>query len=176
MGEQSEYDLARSTQFPKPLAGDPFFARMQEINEQIARRAYEMFQKCGCVSGHDTEHWRQAESEILRSMPLDIIETDTGFTIRAEVPGFAEKDLEIEVEPRSMCITGTRQEESQQQEGKMIYTERRSNQIFRVLELPARIHPYQVKATLHDGVLEINVAKAETTKKVPVMTKAASAG
>jgi HSP20 family molecular chaperone IbpA len=44
-----------------------------------------------------------------------------------------------------------------------------------VLELPARIDPYQVKATLHDGVLEVNVAKAEMTKKVPVLTKAASA-
>lgn len=175
MGDQSGKDLARSTQIPKPLAGDPFFARLQEINDQISGRAYELFQKCGCVSGHDTEHWRRAESEILRGMPLDIIETETGFTIRAEVPGFAEKDLEIEVEPRSMCITGTRQEESKQLEGKMIYTERRSNQIFRVLELPARIDPYQVNATLHDGVLEVNVAKAEMTKKVPVLTKAASA-
>jgi len=176
MGDQSGNDLARSTQIRKPLAGDPFFARMQEINEQITRRAYELFQQCGCTTGHDMEHWRQAESEIVRSMPLDIIETETGFMIRAEVPGFAEKDLEIEVEPRSMCITGTRQEESTQQEGKMIYTERRSNHIFRVLELPARIDPYQVKATLHDGVLEVNVAKAEMTKRVPVMTKAASAG
>jgi HSP20 family protein len=174
MGEETN-DLARSTQIPKPVAGDPFFARMQEINQQIAQRAYELFQKCGCVSGHDTQHWRQAESEILRSMPLDIIETENGFTIRAEVPGFAEKDLEIEVEPRSMCITGQRTEETRQQEGKMVYTERRSNQIFRVLELPARIDPYQVKATLHDGLLEVNVAKAEMTKKVPVMTKAASA-
>ena len=175
MGDQSGYDLARSTQIPKPLAGDPFFARMQELNEQIARRAFELFQQCGCQSGHDVEHWRQAESETLRIMPLDIIETETGFTIRAEVPGFAEKDLEIEVEPRSLCITGKRMEETQQQDGKMIYTERRSNQVFRVLELPARIDPYQVKATLHDGLLEVNVAKAETTKKVPVMTKAASA-
>jgi HSP20 family molecular chaperone IbpA len=174
MGEESN-DLASSTQIPRPVAGDPFFARMQEINQQIAQRAYELFQKCGCVNGHDTQHWRQAESEILRNMPLDIIETENGFTIRAEVPGFAEKDLEIEVEPRSMCITGKRTEETRQQEGKMVYTERRSNQIFRVLELPARIDPYQVKATLHDGLLEVNVAKAEMTKKVPVMTKAASA-
>jgi len=175
MGDQSGKDLARSTQIPKPLAGDPFFVRLQEINDQIARRAYELFEKCGCVSGHDTEHWRQAELEILRGMPLDIIETETGFTIRAEVPGFAEKDLEIEVEPRSICIAGKRQEESKQQEGKTIYTERRSNQVFRVLELPARIDPYQVKATLKDGVLEVNVAKAEMTKKVPVLTRAATA-
>jgi HSP20 family protein len=158
-----------------PVAGEPFYTRLQEINDLITRRAYELFEMSGCVNGRDMEHWRQAESEIVRNMPLDVIETETGFTIRAEVPGFAEKDLEIEVEPRSMCITGTRLEESKQQEGKMIYTERRSNQIFRVLELPARIDPYQVKATLHDGVLEVNVAKAEMTKKVPVLTKAASA-
>ncbi len=175
MGDQSTRELAGLPQIPKSLASDPFYTRMQEINDLITRRAYELFENSGFAHGHDLDNWRQAESEILRNMPLDITETETGFTIRAEVPGFTEKDLEIEVEPRCLCIAGRRQEESKQQEGKTIYSERLSNQIFRVMELPARIDPYQVKATLQDGVLEVTVAKAEVTKKVPVLTKAASA-
>lgn len=175
MGDQSTKELAGAPQIPKSLVGDPFYTRMQEINDLITRRAYELFENSGFAHGHDLDNWRQAESEILHKMPLDITETESGFVIHAEVPGFTEKDLEIKVEPRCLCIAGSRQEESKQQEGKTIYLERRSNQIFRVLELPVRIDPDQVKATLYDGVLEVTLAKAEVAKKIPVLTKAASA-
>jgi hypothetical protein len=33
--------------------------------EQIRRRAYELYEECGCEDGHDVEHWLRAEAEIM---------------------------------------------------------------------------------------------------------------
>src|SRR5947209_5827165 len=85
-------------------AGDPFFELAQEMNEQIGRRALELFEARGFAHGYDREDWLQAESEFLRSVPVDVLETETELTIRADVPGVNEKNMEVRVTPRSVCI------------------------------------------------------------------------
>jgi hypothetical protein len=32
--------------------------------EAIAKRAYELYQACGCENGHEEQHWQEAEREI----------------------------------------------------------------------------------------------------------------
>ncbi len=155
--------------------GDPFFELTQEINDLISCRAYELFESKGFVHGHDREDWLRAESEILLHVPVDVTETETELTVRAEVPGFGEKDLEVRVAPRSLCITGKRQEASDQKEGKTLYSERRSKHIFRVLDLPSEIDPDRVNATVSDGLLELKLSKVGLGKKVPVLARAAAA-
>jgi HSP20 family protein len=155
---------------------DPFIGLAREINDLIARRAYELFESGGSVHGHDRENWLQAESEILLIAPVDIRETDPAVTIRVDVPGFSENDLEVRIAPPRLCITGQRPEASEQQEGKTVYSERRSGRLFRVLDLPSQIDPDLTEATLSDGILEITLLKAaEIGKKVPVLAKAARA-
>src|SRR5258708_12623057 len=108
------------------------------------------------------------ESEILLQAPVEVTETETGFAIRADVPGFGEKDLEVRAAPRSLCITGKRQELSDQKEGTTIYSERRSKHIFRVVHLPAEIDPDTMNATVSDGLLEFKLLKVGLTNKVPL--------
>ena len=155
--------------------GDAFFELSQEFTDQITRRAHELFMLRGCVDGHDREDWLQATSEILMHVPVDITETDTGLTVRADVPGFGENDLDLRVGPRSICITGRRQQKLEQKDEKGIYVERRAYQIFRTLELPAEIDPERVNASVSQGVLEINLLKVGAGKKVAVLAQSASA-
>jgi len=175
MPAQTATGLAPVPEIRKLSADDPFFERVQEINDLIAHRAHELFESSGFTHGHELEDWLRAESEILHPIPLEITETETELTVLAEVPGFSEKDLEVRVEPRCLFITGKRQEASERTEGKTIYSERHSKQIFRVLDLPARVDPEGVKATLSDGLLEVKLLKTAAGKKIPVLTKAASA-
>jgi HSP20 family molecular chaperone IbpA len=170
---ESKRFLAPETPALNP--GDAFFELSQEFKDLISRRAYELFELGGSVDGHDREDWLQAVSEILLNVPVDVVETETGFTISAAVPGFAEKELEVRVAPRTVCITGKREQASEQSDEKTATAERRSSQIFRTLELPSEIDPEQVKATINDGVLEIQLRKVGLSKKVPVLSKAASA-
>ncbi len=175
MGSQAATAFVRTPETLTLIASDPFFERAQEINELIGRRAYELFESRGFAHGYDREDWLRAMSEILLNVPVDITDTETGLTIRADVPGFSEQNLEVRVAPRSVCITGKRQEASEQNEGETVYSERRSNQIFRVLDLPSQIDPDMVNATLSDGILEIRLLKIGMGKKIPVLVKTAAA-
>jgi HSP20 family protein len=175
MPEEIPTQFARLSDTLSLNAGDPFFELAQEMNEQIARRARELFEARGSLHGHDREDWLQAESEFLRSVPVDVLETEAELTVRADVPGFNEKNLEVRVTPRSVCILGKREEAAEQKEGNLIYSERRASQIFRVVSLSSDIDPEKVNASLADGVLEIKLMKVGTGKKVVVLGKAATA-
>ena len=168
-------ESGRAPEVAKLFVGDPLFERLQEINSVIASRAYQLFTSKGFSPGRELEDWLRAESEILHPIPLDVTDTEAELIVRVEVPGFTEKDLEVRVAPRCLLIFGERREASEQKTGRTVYSERHANQIFRVLDLPARIDPDGVKATLSDGILEVTLAKVETAKKVPVLTKAAAA-
>jgi len=176
MAEQAAREVVQAPEILKLVPDDPFIELAREINDLIARRAYELFEFGGSAHGHDREDWLRAESEILFNAPADIRETETAVTIQVDVPGFSENDLEVRIAPRRLYITGQRPEASEQREGKTVYSERRSGRIFGVLDLPSQIDPDLTEATLADGVLEITLLKAaEMGKKVPVLAKAARA-
>lgn len=137
----------------------------EEIKGRIARRAYELFESSGFTHGHAREDWLRAESEILLNVPVDMMETETELTVRADVPGLGERDLEVRIAPRVLCITGSQHDTPGEKTGRIVYSERHSKQIFRLLNLPAEIETDGVKATLTDGLLEIKAFKAGVAKK-----------
>ena len=175
MPEETPTHVVRISDTLSLSVGDPFFELAQQMNERIGRRALELFEARGFAHGHDREDWLQAESEFLRSVPVDVLETETELTIRADVPGVNEKNLEVRVTPRSVCILGKRDEAAEQKDGNLIYSERRASQVFRVANLSSDIDPEKVNASLADGVLEIKLMKVGTGKKVVVLGKAATA-
>src|SRR5207244_3615905 len=83
----------------KPFTDD-FSQRSKEIYDSIARRAFEIFESSGRVSGRDHEDWLKAEAELLHPVHLDIAESDEAITVRAEVPGFSARALEMVLAPR----------------------------------------------------------------------------
>jgi HSP20 family molecular chaperone IbpA len=158
----------------KSTSRSDLFERAEEIAESITRRAYELFESRGSVHGHDRDDWNRAQSEILLNVPVDIRETETELTIRAEVPGFTDENIEVQVGPRSICISGTRQEKLGQTEN-TVYSERHCDRIFRVLELPSQVDPHTVDLTLNDGILEIRLSKVADVEETAPLAKSASA-
>src|ERR1035437_10922361 len=78
--------------------------RIQQVYDSIARRAFEIFDANGRWFGNELEDWVLAESEILHPVHLELAESDDSLTVRAEVPGFSTKEVEINVEPRRLTI------------------------------------------------------------------------
>jgi HSP20 family protein len=111
---------------------------------------------------------------MLHPMHLELAESDSHLTVRAEVPGFNVKDLEINVEPRRLTVTGKRETKDETRKGKTIYSELCASEILRVVDLPAEVDTTNVSATLKDGILNIKMAKTPTPKSVRVELKAAS--
>ena len=89
-------------------AGD-LLEQFDSVNDSIARRAFELFEGDGQWFGRDLDYWLRAETELLHPLHMDVTESDADFIVRAEVPGFTAKDLEIKVEPRRLRIAGKRE-------------------------------------------------------------------
>ncbi len=152
---------------------DEIFQDMRESFDSIARRAYEIFETNGKQFGRDVEDWFRAERELLHQVNVEIRESDDLLTLKAEVPGFESKDLEISVEPNRLTLAGKREWTKEEQKEKVLFSERRTNQLFRCLELPNEIIPEKVTATLKDGILELRMPKSITARKIRIEPKAA---
>lgn len=150
------------------------FERMEQLNAAIARRAFEIFEGNGHWFGRDLSDWLEAESEILHPLHLEIAESDEALAVKAEVPGFAAKELDVQVEQNRLTISGKHEAKEEGSKGKTIYSERCSKEIFRSITLPSPVDGSRVNATLKDGVLSIELPKSAPSKTIPIDTKSAS--
>ena len=150
------------------------FERMEELHNSIARRAFELFEGNGRWPGRELEDWLRAESELLHPTHLELTESDNHLNVRAEVPGFSAKDLEINVEPRRLTVSGKRETKEENKKGKTIYSELSTGEILRVVDLPADVDTSNITATLKDGILNVKMAKSPVPKSVRVELKTTS--
>ena len=142
--------------------------QFSQICDVIARRAFDIFESHGRSPGHELEDWFRAESELLHPVPLNVTESNDEYIVRAEVPGFGSKDIEVIVEPLYLAISGKRETNEDKQNGKMICSESRADRIFRVLDLPSVVDTSKVSTTLKDGILIVDLPKAQNAEKVRV--------
>jgi HSP20 family protein len=161
----SKSESAKQPAILKLTTGNPFFQHMNEVYDRLAHRAYELFDGRGRQDGHDQEDWFRAESELLSPVLIEIEENEKEMIVRADVPGFRDKDLEVAVEPHRLIISGKREEIRDQTKRKAVYTERRSDEVLRTIDFSEEIDPENASATLHDGTLEISVARAHPANK-----------
>ena len=103
---------------------------------------------------------------------MDISETDKEFVITAELPGLERKDVEISLEDNVLTIRGEKKiEASPDDKNKNVHVSERSYGVFyRVLELPGKVDPASVQATMSKGVLKITIPKPvqPESKKIEV--------
>jgi len=156
---------------PVFVEAEKLFEQMKEFSQSVARRAYEYFEARGREFGHDLEDWFRAESELMRRAPVEIKETDSQITVRAEVPGFAANEINVSVEPQRLVISGKSEETTEEKNEQTLLSEFRSNQFCRELRLPAEVDPSKATAVLKDGVLELAFAKVAESKAVNVEVK-----
>jgi HSP20 family molecular chaperone IbpA len=135
--------------------------RKSEIQNMIARRAYEHFEHRGRAPGHELEDWEQAETELLiYPCRHDLKESARAFILHAELPGsFTADQLKVSVEPRRLMVSGEKEISVLCGDAKGTHTELRSQQIFRVHDLPADVDPSNATATLRGAMVEIVLPK-----------------
>jgi len=148
---------------------EDFSTSMQEFFDLIARRPFELLGTTPRFFTRDLESFFKTEPEVFRPVNLKLYETEEALIIRAEVPGFTEKELDINVEPWRLVITGKKEFKAEKKEVP-VYKEK-LNQIYRAAKFPVEIRPEEVKAFLKNGVLELTLPKAEVVKKVHVEVK-----
>ena len=169
----AEATATKRIEEPKPIKSLSAFDQMEDTFNTLARRAYEIFERNGRVFGRDLDNWFQAEKELLHPVRLNVTESDELFEVKAEVPGFNEKEIEIGVEPRRLTITGKRETKKEERNGKTVYAECYSDQILRIVDLPAEIEPERVTSTVKNGVLELTLPKVSKAQPLRIHPEAA---
>jgi HSP20 family protein len=161
---------------PIPVPYDEFETfpkHVEEFFDLIARRPFELLQKTPLLFGRELEHLWKTEPELLRSISLRMYETEENLVVRAEVPGYTEKELNIACEPWRLVVTGKKEykEEvkTEKKEEFPLHTEKMH--IYRTVKFPVEVKPEQVKAILKNGILELTLPKAEVVKKVKIEVK-----
>jgi HSP20 family molecular chaperone IbpA len=139
---------------------------MKSVCDEVRERAYRLFLEKGGGDGHDLEDWLTAERELLCAPPCELTETEHEIRIKAEVPGFDVKALQVDVLPESITIEGYVEKKEEGKGAKTLIQKR----LLRQFELPARVDPQRVKATLENDLLEV-VAKKEVSTVTPIVNK-----
>lgn len=146
----------------------------QAYERRIALRAYELFARRYYADGHDLDDWLSAESEFLQPVPVELREAENSLTLKVEVPGFAAKDINVNIEPYRVYVCGIHEENiDNKNPGETADSEHFARKIFRAIDLPAEVDPSKVKLNFDNGELDLVLTKAEAAKKDVIEQKAA---
>ena len=146
---------------------------MNQMQDRIMRRAYDLFEQRGHFFGRDLDDWLRAERELLWKPALELRETDGEFVLEAVVSGVDPKDVDIEVTPEDIVLKADIQHEHEEKKGTVHICEFQSGRMFRSIHLPKRINPDKVKAEIKNGLLILKVEIAEEAHAKKIMLGAA---
>ena len=96
--------------------------------------------------------------------PVDLVEGEDHFLLKADLPGLKEGDVNIEVQDGTLTISGERKAEHEQREGGWYRLERAFGSFNRSLTLPDGVDPDRIEAAFSHGVLEVRIPKPEERK------------
>jgi HSP20 family protein len=96
--------------------------------------------------------------------PVDIYEDEHRIVLKLEVPGLAEKDLDIQLENQVLTVQGERKFEKEEKEENFHRIERRYGSFYRSFTIPNTVDAESVKAGYDAGVLKIELAKRAEAK------------
>ena len=96
--------------------------------------------------------------------PVDVYEDEHDFTLKIEVPGVEERDIDVRIENNTLIVHGERKFEKEEKEENYRRVERQYGSFTRSFTLPNSVDPGQVSAHYDKGVLKINLGKKAEAK------------
>ena len=102
---------------------------------------------------------------------VDIFEEEDRIVLTAELPGLRREDVRVDVEDRTMTISGERQLENEAQQEHYSRIERVYGQFSRSFTLPQTVDAEKISAEMHDGVLRVIMLKREESKPRQIEVK-----
>ncbi len=122
------------------------------------------------------EHAVRGDAQRMERRPVytpatDVLEKDDAFVLIMDVPGVSEKDVELELEDDVLTVHA--RAASHEMEGyELLYGEYRSSDYERSFTLSSDIDREKIKASVKNGVLRVELPKAEKLKPRKIEVKA----
>jgi HSP20 family protein len=95
---------------------------------------------------------------------LDLSETADGYLVELVAPGLKPEDLQITLENNVLTIKGELRQETKNKQRNYHRVERRYGGFQRTIALPSTVKSDAIKAELNDGILRLEIPKAEEVK------------
>src|SRR5438445_11893635 len=136
---------------------DPFreFSTMQDRMSRMNRLFRESYSPEGPEEALTTTSF---------APPVDIYEDEHNITLKIEVPGIDEKDIDVRIENNTLTVHGERKIEKEEKEENFRRVERQYGSFTRSFTLPSSVDSGQVSAHYDNGVLKIKLAKKAEAK------------
>lgn len=141
----------------RPAAWDPF----QSMRELFR---WDPFQFGGVLP---------LQTEATFAPNFEVKETKESFVFRADLPGVAEKDLQVQLSDNRLSVSGKRESEKTEQNETYYASERSYGSFVRSFTLPEGIEADKAHAELKNGVLSIAIPKRPEAqpRKISVTSK-----
>jgi len=129
----------------------------------------------GTVFDSQTLNGGAQRGTVSRWVPaVDVIETDENFLLRADLPGLAPEDVDIELDDNTLTVSGERKSEQLESQNGYRRIERVAGSFSRSLRLPDGVAPESVQASFEHGVLDVTIPKPQRRKPIRVAVKQAA--
>jgi len=132
-----------------PFGRDPFHGFRREMN-----RLFDDF--FAPVAGEGRSF---AGPAAVLTPSVDVDETEEAYVVTAEVPGIAEKDIELSLADNALTLSGEKRSEHEEESEGRRYSERSYGRFSRTIPFDAEIDADKVEATCANGVLKVTLPK-----------------
>jgi HSP20 family protein len=95
---------------------------------------------------------------------VDVIDGKDTVTVKAELPGMKKEDIDISLQDGVLTLSGERKGSREEEKGGVSRSERWFGRFQRSISLPCQVDTKTIKAAYTEGVLTIELAKAEEAK------------
>jgi HSP20 family protein len=96
--------------------------------------------------------------------PVDVYEDEHNITLKIEVPGIDEKDIDVRIENNTLTVHGERKFEKEEKEENFRRVERQYGSFTRSFTLPTTVDAEKISAGYNQGILKVSLAKKAEAK------------
>lgn len=106
-------------------------------------------------------------------MPLDVVENDDAFIVKADIAGMNPDDIDITYTSNNLTIKGEVKDEREEteEEGRYHLRERRYGAFSRTISMPGTVDVDSIQAESKDGILILTLPKKEEVKPKRIEVK-----
>src|SRR6201982_1050949 len=95
---------------------------------------------------------------------VDVYEDEHNVTLKIEVPGIDEKDIDVQIENNTLTVHGERKIEKEEKEENYRRVERQYGSFTRTFTLPSTVDSEKIQADYDKGILKIVLPKKAEAK------------
>jgi HSP20 family protein len=130
------------------------FTEIETIRQQLDK----VFDQLATTRDNSEAAWMPA---------MELVDAGDNFVLKAQLPGIDPKDIDVQVTPEAISISGERRYDNTDEKPGYVRSEFRYGKFHRVLSLPAHIQNDSVQAEYKDGILTLTLPKVtEARNKV----------